>query len=53
MKKETIERYNIAYKMPEFLKGVRSGERHPCVSCLAGLAGEVKAFAFVFLGHDF
>lgn len=41
------------HQMSGFLKGVRSAERSSCVSSLNGLAGAMKVFGFVSLGHVF
>lgn len=51
--KKKIERDNIALQMSEFLKGVRAAKSSLCVSPLDGLAGVMKVFGFVLLGHAF
>lgn len=48
-----IERYNIALQMSESLKGVRAAKSSLCVPSLDGLAGAMKVFGFVLLGHAF
>lgn len=48
-----IERYSIAHQMPEFLKGIRLTKSSLCVPPLDGLAGAMKVFGFVLLGHAF
>lgn len=39
--------------MSDFLKGVRAAKGSPCDPSLVGLAGAMKVFGFVLLGHAF